>query len=110
VTVYGVRCEEDPPTASYMAGRIEAADLNHDGRPEAWITEGSVFCYGNTGQVAVLVTKDESGRWRKILDEVGIAMPLATAHGGWPDIEVGGPGFEKVPPHRWDGTRYRRVD
>jgi hypothetical protein len=101
-----IRCVEETPTASYTPGQIEVVDLNRDGRPEAWVTEGSVFCYGNTGQATVLVTKEKDGAWRKVLDEVGVALALETRHLGWPDVEVGGPGFEKVPPHRWNGTTY----
>lgn len=101
-----VRCEEDPPTASYTPGRIEVVDLNGDGRPEAWVTESSLFCYGNTASFFVLVTKDEGGTWRKLMEEVGVATALATKHLGWPDIEVGGPGFGKFPVHRWNGKVY----
>jgi hypothetical protein len=101
-----IRCEEDPPTASYMAGRLEVVDLNGDGRPEAWITEGSVFCYGDAGSAVVLVTRDAGGHWRKVLDEVGVARALDTKHLGWPDVEVGGPGLGKMPVHRWNGTSY----
>jgi hypothetical protein len=104
-----IRCEEEVPTASYVSGQIEVVDLNGDGRPEVWVTEGSVFCYGNTGQATVLVTKDANGTWRKILDEVGVGLPLEGRHLGWPDIEVGGPGFDKVPPHRWNGSTYERA-
>jgi hypothetical protein len=103
------RCEEEVPTASYVSGQIEVVDLNGDGRPEVWVTEGSVFCYGNTGQATVLVTKDANGTWRKILDEVGVGLPVEGRHLGWPDIEVGGPGFDKVPPHRWNGSTYERA-
>ena len=102
-----VRCKEDPPTASYMPGRIETADLNGDGQPEAWVSESSLFCYGNTAESFVLLTKDAGG-WRVLLDEVGIPNVLKTKRGGWPDIEVGGPGFGKFPVYRWDGKSYVR--
>ena len=88
-----------------MPGRAEVTDLNGDGQPEVWITEGSTYCYGNTGTAFVLLTRDGSG-WRKLLDEVGMQVILDTRHGGWPDIEVGGPGFEPFPVYRWDGKRY----
>jgi len=100
-----IRCKEDPPTASYVPGRIELADLNGDGRPEAWVTESSVFCYGNTAEAFVLLTKDDGG-WRVLLDAVGIPVVRKTKRGGWPDIEVGGPGFAKSPVYRWDGKAY----
>ncbi|HXJ32989.1 MAG TPA: hypothetical protein VMS22_03040 [Candidatus Eisenbacteria bacterium] len=101
-----VRCEEDPPTASYVPGKIEVVDLNGDGRPEAWVTESSTFCYGNTEQFFVLVTKDESGAWRALLEEAGVPTALATKRQGWPDIEVGGPGFGKFPVRHWNGKTY----
>lgn len=101
-----VRCREDPPTLSYLPGQAEVTDLNGDGRPEVWITEGSIFCYGNTGTAFVLLTRDGDG-WRKLLDEVGMPLILDTKHTGWPDIEVGGPGFGRFPVYRWDGQVYR---
>jgi len=103
-----VRCREDPPTRSYMPGRAEVTDLNGDGQPEIWITEGSVFCYGNTGTAFVLLTRDGDG-WRKLLDEVGMQVVHETGRDGWPDIEVGGPGFGQFPVYRWDGQGYAKV-
>lgn len=100
-----IRCEEETPTASYTPGRIELADLNGDGQPEAWVTEGSLYCYGNTGEYFVLVMKD-AGVWRKLLDGVGIPTVLKTKRLDWPDIEVGGPGFGKFPVYRWNGKSY----
>jgi hypothetical protein len=102
-----VRCE-DPGTTSYMPGQIEVADLNGDGRPEVWITEGSTFCYGHTGSAVVLLTKDDKGSWTVLLDEVGMALPLETKQKGWPDIEVGGPGMGPQPVFRFDGKKYTR--
>jgi hypothetical protein len=101
-----VRCEEEPPSPSYVPGSIEVADLNHDGLPEAWIVESSTSCYGMTGEAFVLVTRDAKGAWHKILDEVGIADVKDTKRAGWPDIEVGGPGMGPFPRFRFDGTKY----
>lgn len=101
-----VRCEEDPPTASSQPGAIETADLNHDGRPEAFVTESSLFCYGNTAAAFVLVTQDANGTWRKILDEVGVHVVRKTEHQGWADVEVGGPGMGKQPVFQWNGSKY----
>jgi len=100
-----IRCREEPPTASYMAGRIELEDLNGDGRPEAWVKESSVFCYGNTAEAFVLLTRDDGG-WRVLLDAVGVPVVRKAKRGEWPDIEVGGPGFGKFPVYRWDGKTY----
>lgn len=100
-----IRCEEDPPTLSYSPGRIEMEDLNGDGQPEAWVKEGSTFCYGNTGEAFVLLSKS-SGGWRVLLEAVGLPMLQEIKRSGWPDIEVGGPGFGKFPVYRWDGKAY----
>jgi len=100
-----IRCEEDPPTLSYSPGRIEMEDLNGDGQPEAWVKEGSLFCYGNTGEAFVLLNKGAGG-WRVLLDAVGVPTLQQSKRSGWPDIEVGGPGFGKFPVYRWDGKAY----
>lgn len=103
------RCEEDPPTMSSTPGNIEVADLNGDGLPEAWVTESSTFCYGNTAQMVVLLTKEKSGTWRKLIDEVGVSMVEKGVHQGWPDVTVGGPGFGRPPLFRWNGKGYART-
>lgn len=99
------RCEDDV-TASYMPGFIEAVDLNKDGVAEAFVRESSTFCYGNTAEAVVLVAKDASGAWVKMIDEVGVAVPLETATNGWQDVEVGGPGAGPFPQFQFDGKTY----
>lgn len=100
------RCD-DPGTASHVPGTIEStADLNGDGLPEAIITESSSFCHGNEGQGFVMVSKQRGGVWRRMAEGSGIVTPLATRGvGGWPDLEIGGPGF-CFPVWRWNGTAY----
>lgn len=99
---------DDPGTASYTPGSIEQVrDLNGDGRPEALITEGSLFCHGNTGVGFDLVSKQADGKWKLMVSRTGIAGFLTTKGvGGWPDIEIGGPGF-CFPVERWNGREYR---
>jgi hypothetical protein len=99
---------EDPGTASYQPGNIETVrDLNGDGRPEAVITEGGTYCYGHTGTGFVLVSKQADGSWKSVYSATGMASVLATrGKDGWPDIEVGGPGF-CFPVVRWDGREYK---
>jgi hypothetical protein len=99
-----IRCEDT--AASAMPGSIEVADLNGDGLPEAWVKESSTFCYGNTAEAFVLVTKDAKGAWAVLLDQVGVPVEYEDRHLGWPDIEVGGPGFDKFPVYRFDGKTY----
>lgn len=101
-----IRCKEDPHTMSYMPGQAEVTDINGDTIPEIWITESSTFCYGHTGSAFVLLTRDGMG-WRVLIDEVGMQNILNERQTGWPDIEVGGPGFGKFPVYRWDGHYYK---
>ncbi len=97
----------DPGTASYAPGRIEAVrDLNGDTRPDAVITEGSAFCFGQAETGFVLVSKRADGKWQRIAGGPGVPTFLTTkGQGGWPDIEIGGPGF-CFPVERWNGKQY----
>jgi hypothetical protein len=97
----------DDSTGGYSGGSIsEARDLNGDGRPEAIVTESSSFCYGMTGEAFTLVSKQADGSWKKMAANAGIARILSTkGEDGWPDIEIGGPGF-CFPVLRFNGARY----
>ena len=99
------RCPDDS-AASHSFGAIEVADLNSDGKSEAWVREGSTFCYGNTGQAVVLLTKGADGAWKVLLDEVGVDQVEKTKHAGWPDITVGGPGIGRQPLFVFNGAKY----
>jgi hypothetical protein len=99
-----IRC--DDTSASAMSGFIETADLNGDGSLEAWVRESSSFCYGHTAEAFVLLTKGSDGGWVKLLDEIGVGLPLDTSHNGWPDILVGGPGAGPFPVFQHDGKGY----
>lgn len=98
----------DDPTPTYSPGAIqEVRDINGDGQPEAVITEGGTYCYGNTGAGYSLVSKQNNGSWKLITNGVGILTFLTTKGvGGWPDIEIGGPGF-CFPVERWNGKVYK---
>jgi len=97
----------DPGTASYEPGRIDTVrDINGDGRPDAVITEGGTYCFGNTGTGYTVVSKQANGSWKQITGGPGIPTFLPRrAATGWPDIEVGGPGF-CFPVERWNGSAY----
>jgi hypothetical protein len=101
------RACEDPGTASYAPGAIDqVVDLNGDGRPEAIISESSGFCYGMQGSGYALVSKQADGGWKLITSGSGIPNPLkTTGTGGWPDLEIGGPGY-CFAVERWNGTEY----
>ncbi len=97
---------DDPGTASYEAGKIEQfADLNGDALPEAVVTEGGAYCYGNTGIGFTLLTRSAAGKWLQLYHSEGVATVLETRANGWPEIEIGGPGF-CFPVLRWDGAAY----
>lgn len=98
---------DDPGSASYQPGSIETArDLNGDGRPDAMIVESSTVCHGNTGAGYHLVSKQADGSWRLITSGSGMVTVLPTrGAGGWPDLEIGGPGF-CFPVERWNGREY----
>jgi hypothetical protein len=98
----------DPGTEGYMPGEISsAADVNGDGLPEAVITETSSFCFGMTGMGYSLVSKQKDGSWKVLSGGPGIPTFLESKGAdGWPDIEVGGPGF-CFPVLRWNGTEYK---
>lgn len=82
------------------------ADLNGDGRKEALVIDDGGSYYGNTGQQFTLLSKQTDGGWRIVIQEIAIPKFLES-HGvdGWPDIELGGPGFSH-PVVRWNGKEY----
>ncbi len=98
--------EDDNGLASVADG--DYRDINGDGKPDLVITDGGTYCYGDTGQGFILMTRDDSGQWTKLYNSPGIPTFLATTvktPGNWPDVEIGGPGF-CFPILRWNGTDY----
>jgi hypothetical protein len=98
---------DQPNQESYDPGAIETyRDLNGDGRPEAVVTEGGSYCYGNTGTGFWLLTKQPGGRWARLYDSQGVAEFLPTRGANkMPDLSIGGPGF-CFPVLRWNGKAY----
>jgi hypothetical protein len=94
---------------SYEPGSIDTyRDLNSDGRPDAVVIEGGGICYGNTGQHFWLLSKQANGSWKRMMDETAVPDFLSTkGAAGWPDIQLGGPGF-CFPVVRWNGKTYVR--
>jgi hypothetical protein len=75
--------------------------------PEAIITEGGTYCYGNTGGGYFVVTQLADGGWKRITNGTGVVEFLRTKGAdGWPDLLVGGPGF-CFPVQRWNGREYK---
>lgn len=98
-----VICREDPRASA----TIETyQDVNGDGRPDAVVTEGSLFCNGSSEMGFVLLSKQADGKWKLMTGMQGIPEFLKTkGAGGWPDLLVGGPGF-CFPVLRWNGRDY----
>jgi hypothetical protein len=90
-------------TASIEKGDVR--DLNGDGTLEAIVTERGSACYGNTGQGFYLLTQSGTGAWKVMYGGTGMPEFLATKANGWPELEIGGPGF-CFPIERWDGKTY----
>lgn len=107
--VWMASCEADvkpvPKDSWHGLERAEFEDLNGDGSPEATITGGSSYCFGNTGLSFKLLTKSGNG-WK--LMEEGIGIPAFYTRKGlaWPDIEIGGPGADCFGFLRWNGSEY----
>ena len=98
----------DPDMPSSSPGTIDVVrDLNGDGRLETVIIDSGTSCHGNTGVGFSIVSKQANGSWKLIITKTGIPNFLETkgVH-GWPDIEIGGPGFCHGVWH-WDGTKYK---
>jgi hypothetical protein len=98
---------DDPGTPSYTPGVIETfEDLNGDGRPEAVVTEGGTYCYGDTGAGFWLLSRNVGGQWKVMVQSQGMAEFLKTRGiANMPDISIGGPGF-CFPVMRWNGNAY----
>lgn len=97
----------DPGTPSYEPGAIlQRGDFNGDGFADALVSEGGSYCFGMTGYGYTLVTQNADGSWRILDERIGIPELLETKGAdGWPDIQVGGPGF-CFPVIRWNGSEY----
>ena len=95
---------------------VRYSDLNGDGRPEAVVEQDSDMWYGNHGPGNFLLTKQASGKWRKVIfgpevfgDEPtgGLEFMKTRGFGGWPDImveRVVGYGCDLI--FRFDGKTY----
>ena len=86
---------------------LELHDVNGDGRPEAIVLDGGLDCYGSTEAGFVLLTRSAAGKWGKLYDSPGVPTFLKTKANGWPELEVGGPGF-CFPVLRWTGRTFAR--
>ncbi len=83
----------------------EVIDLNADGRPEVFVHVHGTCLGGHTGVQTNLYIKGADGKWTNQFGFPGIANVLKTKSKGYPDIEIGGPGF-CFPVWRWNGKAY----
>jgi hypothetical protein len=86
--------------------QVDVVDLNGDGQPEVFVLANDSICYGVAGGELTLLIKDKQGHWQANLGfSAGGYKLLSTKNKGYPDIEIGGPGF-CAPVWRWNGRAY----
>ena len=103
----GLETGTAPDLPPYTPGTIDTVtDINRDGGLDVVLVDGGLGCYGNTATGFWLLTKRHD-RWTLLTSSRGIPRFLESrGRDGWPDIEVGEPGF-CFRIVRWDGTEYR---
>jgi hypothetical protein len=88
------------------SAQVTITDMNKDGIEEVFIQYGNTFTSGNTGANIALFIKNKQGAYKLNLGFPGIdPEQLKTGFGGYPDLLIGGPGFE-FPIWRWNGKEY----
>lgn len=101
-----VDCAAADPSWPRSSIVVEPVDLNGDGTPEAFVTEGNIACYGRDEQGFTIVAKNPDGSWRKLGGSTGVPSAMKTRTKGWADVQKGGPGFARMPVMRWTGAAY----
>ena len=94
-------------TSEADAKSVEIKDLNHDGRPEAIVTDEGYGCYGNSGQEFTILRATPGG-WVQMMQVIGMIdrFMKTTGAAGYPDLMAGGPGT-CVGVWRSDGKQYK---
>ena len=97
----------DKESLEYPYGAVVTiTDMNKDGIEEVFIQFGNTYTSGNTGANIVLYIKDKQKGYKTNLGFPGVEPEqLKTGFGGYPDLLIGGPGFE-FPIWRWNGKEY----
>ena len=81
-------------------------DMNKDGIEEIFVQFGNSYTSGNTETSISLFIKNISGVYKNHLGFPGtLPDALSTVSQGYPDLLIGGPGFE-FPVLRWNGKTY----
>jgi hypothetical protein len=98
---------QDKDSKEYPFGvTVYPTDLNKDGKEEIFVLFGNSYTSGATGSSIVLFIKNPAGVYSEHLGFPGTAPDvLATQSKGYPDLLIGGPGFE-FPVLRWNGKTY----
>lgn len=101
-------CTEDD--SGHSEGDVAMVrDINGDGRAEAMVRDGGIFCNGMAGVHSTLLTRTTAGAWKPMFDTQGfIGFLESRGTGNYPDIEVGLPG-SCFPYFRWNGGEYRLI-
>lgn len=85
---------------------VYPTDLNKDGSEEIFLVFGNSYTSGNTGSSVVVYIKNAAGNFTSHLGFPGTTPDiLSTVNMGYPDLMIGGPGFE-FPILRWNGKTY----
>jgi uncharacterized low-complexity protein len=84
----------------------EVVDLNGDGQPEVFTNIYGTCMGGMAGVDMNLYIKNKKGQWIAQFGFPGTYKVLKTKSKGYPDIEIGGPGF-CFPVWRWNGHHYK---
>ncbi|QNL51746.1 hypothetical protein H8S90_09300 [Olivibacter sp. SDN3] len=94
---------KDYPFEAY----VFPTDLNKDGMEEYFILYGNSYTSGMTGSNIIAFLKVSGGAdYQAYLGFPGTLPDVLEAAGEeWPDLVIGGPGFE-LPVWRWDGGKY----
>lgn len=97
----------DADSKDYPFGAtVLPVDMNKDGKEEIFVHFGNSYTSGNTGASIALFIKNSSGVYQNHLGFPGtIPDALVTINQGYPDLLIGGPGFE-YPVLRWNGKTY----
>lgn len=89
-----------------FSATVYPVDLNKDGKEELFVLFGNTYTSGMAASSIVVYILDKKGGYQAHLGFPGtIPDVLATANLGYPDLLIGGPGFE-FPVQRWDGKTY----
>jgi hypothetical protein len=107
VSADGARLED--PYCGDLSPSTDVVDLNADGTPEIFVLWGNACTSGLTGRSLTLLVRDRAGSYRAELGFPATAWKgLPEATNGWPDLEIGGPGFcDAVWTHRGETYEFK---